>query len=88
MTAILLVGFALLTLWPAYNLALVAFTTSDSATAGRRRRRDAVAPNEHEPLTFWIVVPASTRSGLSAGPSPPRWRWRARRHTHQGPGGR
>ncbi|MEV4516866.1 glycosyltransferase family 2 protein [Dactylosporangium sp. NPDC049525] len=58
MTAILLVGFALLTLWPAYNLALVAFTTSDSATAGRRRRRDAVAPNEHEPLTFWIVVPA------------------------------
>ncbi|MDG6109208.1 glycosyltransferase family 2 protein [Dactylosporangium aurantiacum] len=58
MTAILLVGFALLTLWPAYNLALVAFTASDSATAGRRRRRDAVAPNEHEPLTFWIVVPA------------------------------
>ncbi|WP_327005261.1 glycosyltransferase [Dactylosporangium sp. NBC_01737] len=58
MTAILLVGFALLTLWPAYNLALVVFTTSDSATAGRRRRRDAVAPNEHEPLTFWIVVPA------------------------------
>ncbi|WP_426511206.1 glycosyltransferase [Dactylosporangium sp. McL0621] len=58
MTAILLVGFALLTLWPAYNLALVAFSASDSATAGRRRRRDAIAPNGNEPLTFWIVVPA------------------------------
>src|SRR5690242_1203154 len=58
MTAILLVGFALLTLWPAYNLALVAFSASDSATAGRRRRRDAIAPNRNEPLTFWIVVPA------------------------------
>ena len=30
----------------------------DAATAGRRRRRDAVAPNRHEPRTFWIVVPA------------------------------
>ncbi|MER7001896.1 glycosyltransferase [Dactylosporangium sp. NPDC000555] len=58
MTAILLVGFALLTLWPAYNLALVAFSAGDAATAGRRRRRDAIAPNGNEPLTFWIVVPA------------------------------
>jgi 1,2-diacylglycerol 3-beta-glucosyltransferase len=58
MTAILLVGFMLLTLWPAYNLALVAFSTRDAATAGRRRRRDAIAPNGNEPLTFWIVVPA------------------------------
>ncbi|GAA0714975.1 glycosyltransferase family 2 protein [Dactylosporangium roseum] len=58
MTAILLVGFAFLALWPAYNLALVAFSASDSATAGRRRRRDAIAPNGNEPLTFWIVVPA------------------------------
>src|SRR5690348_11109779 len=58
MTAILLVGFALLTLWPAYNLALVAFSARDAATAGRRRRRDAIAPNGNEPLTFWIVVPA------------------------------
>ncbi|WP_433614884.1 glycosyltransferase family 2 protein [Dactylosporangium sp. CA-139114] len=58
MTAILLVGFALLTLWPAYNLALVAFSTGDAVTAGRRRRRDAIAPNGNEPLTFWIVVPA------------------------------
>ncbi|MEV6926812.1 glycosyltransferase [Dactylosporangium sp. NPDC051485] len=58
MTAILLVGFALLTLWPAYNLALVAFSARDAATAGRRRRHDAIAPNGEEPLTFWIVVPA------------------------------
>jgi cellulose synthase/poly-beta-1,6-N-acetylglucosamine synthase-like glycosyltransferase len=58
MTAILLVGFTLLTLWPAYNLALVAFSTRDAATSGSRRRRDAVAPNGNEPLTFWIVVPA------------------------------
>ncbi|GAA2392712.1 glycosyltransferase [Dactylosporangium salmoneum] len=58
MAAILLVGFALLTLWPAYNLALVAFSARDAATAGRRRRRDAIAPNGNEPLTFWIVVPA------------------------------
>ncbi|MGI5244069.1 glycosyltransferase [Dactylosporangium sp. CA-139066] len=58
MTAILLVGFTLLTLWPAYNLALVALSARDAATAGRRRRRDAIAPNGNEPLTFWIVVPA------------------------------
>jgi cellulose synthase/poly-beta-1,6-N-acetylglucosamine synthase-like glycosyltransferase len=58
MTAILLVGFALLTLWPAYNLALVAFSTGDAAVSGRRHRRDAIAPNGNEPLTFWIVVPA------------------------------
>ncbi|WP_432827942.1 glycosyltransferase [Dactylosporangium sp. CA-092794] len=58
MAAILLVGFTLMTLWPAYNLALVAFSAGDAATAGRRRRRDAIAPNGKEPLTFWIVVPA------------------------------
>ncbi|GGM65092.1 glycosyltransferase family 2 protein [Dactylosporangium sucinum] len=58
MAAILLVGFALLALWPAYNLALVVFSAGDSATAAHRRRRDAIAPNGNEPLTFWIVVPA------------------------------
>ena len=57
MTAILLVGIALLAVWPAYNLGLVVFTTRDSAGASLRRRRDAATPNGNEPLTFWIVVP-------------------------------
>src|SRR5690348_9870962 len=45
-------------MWPAYNLALVAFTARDQAGAGKRRRRDASTPTGHEPRTFWIVVPA------------------------------
>ena len=58
MTIVLVVGLAFLALWPAYNLALVAFTTRDSAGAGRHRRFDARTPTGHEPTTFWIVVPA------------------------------
>jgi 1,2-diacylglycerol 3-beta-glucosyltransferase len=58
MTIILLVGVALLAAWPLYNLGLVAFTTRESARSGGRRRRDALTPTGHEPLTFWIVVPA------------------------------
>jgi 1,2-diacylglycerol 3-beta-glucosyltransferase len=57
MTMVLLVGFALLAVWPAYNLGLVAFAARDRAKAGGRRRRDAVTPTGNEPLTFWIVVP-------------------------------
>jgi cellulose synthase/poly-beta-1,6-N-acetylglucosamine synthase-like glycosyltransferase len=57
MTMYLLVGFALLAAWPAYNLGLVAFAARDKARAGGRRRRDARTPTGNEPLTFWIVVP-------------------------------
>jgi cellulose synthase/poly-beta-1,6-N-acetylglucosamine synthase-like glycosyltransferase len=53
----LLAGLALLAAWPAYNLALVAFSAHERATAGKHRRRDAVAPTGHEPRTFWVVVP-------------------------------
>src|SRR5690348_15701580 len=58
MTIILMVGLAFLTLWPAYNLCMVALTTRDSARAARHRRFDARTPTGHEPTTFWIVVPA------------------------------
>jgi len=57
MTIVLLFGVALLAAWPAYNIGLVLFTTRDGASAGRRRRFDAITPTGNEPLTFWIVVP-------------------------------
>ena len=58
MTIFMMVGFLLLTAWPAYNVALVLFATQGASSAGRHRREDAVATTGHEPQTFWIVVPA------------------------------
>src|SRR5690242_36274 len=58
MTIFMLVGFVLLTAWPAYNLALVLFAVQGANMVGRHRRNDAAAPTGHEPKTFWIVVPA------------------------------
>jgi 1,2-diacylglycerol 3-beta-glucosyltransferase len=58
MTIFMLVGFVLLTAWPAYNLALVIFAMHGVSSVGRHRRNDAVAPTGNEPRTFWIVVPA------------------------------
>lgn len=54
---IILISSALLIAWPAFNLALVAFSARDRVTAGSRRKRDAVAPTGHEPRIFWIIVP-------------------------------
>jgi cellulose synthase/poly-beta-1,6-N-acetylglucosamine synthase-like glycosyltransferase len=54
---VVLLGILLMTAWPAYNLALVAFATRDKTVAGKRRRRDADTPTGHEPETFWIIVP-------------------------------
>ena len=54
---VVLLGTLLMAAWPAYNLILVVFATRDTATAGTRRRRDAVTPTGHEPETFWIIVP-------------------------------
>jgi cellulose synthase/poly-beta-1,6-N-acetylglucosamine synthase-like glycosyltransferase len=58
MTIAMVVGLVFLAIWPAYNLALVVMAASGAVSAGRHRRTDAVAPTGHEPLTFWLVVPA------------------------------
>src|SRR5215468_10342042 len=57
MSTTLLIGLTLLVAWPVFNLVLVAFSVGERASAGHRRRRDAVVPTGHEPRTFWIVVP-------------------------------
>src|SRR3954470_24065514 len=53
----LLLGMALLVMWPLYNLVLVAYATVAQWSAARRDKHGACAPSGHEPEVFWIVVP-------------------------------
>ncbi|HLL65238.1 MAG TPA: glycosyltransferase [Micromonosporaceae bacterium] len=54
---LMLVGLVMILAWPAFNVALVAYSMRDKAVAGRRRRADAATPTGHEPTDFWIIVP-------------------------------